>query len=147
MQVSEIKVTYRSKVNLSQAPKISNSEAAFNVAIANWDLNEIELRESFKILLLNRANKVKGIYEVSKGGVTGTVVDPKLVFSVALKTMSTAIILIHNHPSGNLTPSSADIQLTQKLKKGGEILDINVLDHLIITPQLQYTSLADQGLI
>ena len=97
-------------------------------------------------MLLNRANKVLGIYPVSKGGVSGTLVDPKLIFSVALKCNASSIILAHNHPSGNLFPSENDKELTQKLKSAGNFLDIKVLDHLIITPE-GYFSFADEGLL
>lgn len=145
--ISEIKITYQSKVNLSNAPIIRSSEDSNNILQSNWNQGEIELRESFKILLLNRSNKVKGIYEVSQGSVAGTIVDAKLVFSVALKTMCSAIILAHNHPSGSLKPSRADISLTHKLKEAGKYLDIDVLDHLIITPQGQYYSFADSGML
>lgn len=86
-------------------------------------------------MLLNRMNKVLGIYLISVGGFAGTVCDPKVVFQAALKTNASSIILAHNHPSGNLKPSDADLQLTEKLKKGGKLLDIAVLDHLILTEE------------
>jgi len=92
----------------------------------------MELQEQFKILLLNRGNKVVGIYELSTGGITGTVADPRLIFTAALKANAVALILAHNHPSSSLNPSNADISLTQKIKEGGKLLDINVIDHLII---------------
>ena len=90
---------------------------------------------------------MKGIYEVSKGGITGTLVDLRILFAVVLKSLSTAIILLHNHPSGTLKPSEADRQLTQKIIKAGELLDVKVLDHLIITPNKEYYSFADQGIL
>ena len=98
------------------------------------------------MLLLNRANKVLGIVEISKGGTAGTVVDPKIVFAAAIKTNCSAIILAHNHPSGNLRPSDQDIRLTRKLKECGNLLEINVWDHLIITRE-GYLSFADEGLL
>ena len=97
-------------------------------------------------MLLNRANKVIGIYEVSSGGMSGTVADPKLIFSAALKSCATSMVLSHNHPSGNLKPSNADLRLTSKIKAGGELLDIDVLDHIILTSE-GYFSFADEGLI
>jgi DNA repair protein RadC len=87
-----------------------------------------------------------GVMSISKGGVSGTVVDPKLVFSGALKALACSIILSHSHPSGNTKPSQADIAITKRLKQGGELLDIGILDHLIITPDAYY-SFADEGLI
>lgn len=145
-QVSEINVTYRPKFKATERPKVSTSKEVYNVLCNNWDFNKIELLEQFKILLLNRANRIIGIYEVSSGGMAGTVADPKLVFSIALKTCASSIILSHNHPSGNLKPSQADISLTQKLKTAGTYLDIAVLEHIIITAE-SYYSFADEGLI
>lgn len=146
-KVSEIQVSYSSNMNLSTAPKITSSLSATEVLLDNWDLGEIEFRESFKILLLNRSNRVKGVFEVSKGGLNSTVVDPKIVFSVALKTLASGIILCHNHPSGNVKPSNEDIALTKKLKEAGKYLDIDVLDHIIITPDRSYYSFADEEMI
>jgi DNA repair protein RadC len=97
-------------------------------------------------LLLNRANHVIGWFNVSMGGVASTVVDPKVIFSVALKCNTSGIILSHNHPSGNLNPSNADLELTKKLKNGGQILEIQILDHIILTTE-SYFSFADEGVI
>jgi DNA repair protein RadC len=89
---------------------------------------------------------VLGIYEVSTGGMTGTVADPKLIFAAALKGAACGIILAHNHPSNNLKPSISDEQLTTKIKEGGKLLDIKLLDHLIISSE-GYYSFADEGLL
>ncbi|GAA4456834.1 DNA repair protein RadC [Nibrella saemangeumensis] len=102
--------------------------------------------EEFWILLLNRANEVLRPVQISAGGVSGTVADPKLIFKHALEYLSSAIILVHNHPSGNLTPSQADKALTRKLKEAGRVLEIPVLDHLIFTDRT-YLSFADEGLL
>jgi DNA repair protein RadC len=83
-------------------------------------------------MLLNKANRVLGIYELSTGGVAGTGADPKLIFAAALKACACPIILCHNHPSGNTKPCTADLQLTKRMKQGGELLDIVVLDHIIL---------------
>ncbi len=146
-RASEIKVSYKSRINLSEAPQITSSREAFKVFTAHWDWSEIELREHFNILLLNRSGRVKAFYNVSIGGLSGTVVDAKIIFSVALKTMSSSVILAHNHPSGNLNPSFADKNLTTKLVEAGKTLDLPVLDHLILTPEGRYYSFADEGLI
>lgn len=100
--------------------------------------------EEFWILLLNNSNKVMGKHSLSKGGITGTVVDARLVFKKAIEKAAVALILVHNHPSGALYPSNADINLTKSLKAAGEILQIKILDHLIITQQ-SYYSFADEG--
>ncbi|MFD1140011.1 DNA repair protein RadC [Larkinella insperata] len=102
--------------------------------------------EEFWILLLNRANEVIRPVLISTGGVSGTVADPKLIFKPALEHLASALILIHNHPSGNLTASQADKDLTRKLKEAGRLLDIPVLDHLIFTDR-SYLSFADEGLL
>ena len=106
------------------------------------DLNH----EEFWILLLNRANKVTSRHLVSKGGQAGTIADPKIIFNIALENHAASVILAHNHPSGNLKPSNADLELTQKLRAAGQFLDIPVLDHLIITDQ-GFLSFADEGII
>ena len=145
-QVSEINVSYRPKVKASERPKVSTSKEVYDILFNNWDLDKMELLEQFKILLLTRANRVIGIYEVSSGGMAGTVADPKLIFSAALKACASSIILSHNHPSGNLKPSQADISLTQKLRTAGSFLDIDVLDHIILTSE-GYISFVEEGLM
>ena len=102
--------------------------------------------EEFHIIYLNNSNKVINSMQLSKGGITGTLVDVRLALKMALELGATSIILCHNHPSGNLNPSSADKQLTQKLKAAGENLDIKILDHLIVTEK-SYFSFADEGLL
>ncbi|GHA40877.1 DNA repair protein RadC [Salinimicrobium marinum] len=102
--------------------------------------------EEFWIIYLNNSNKVIDQLQLSKGGITGTLVDVRLVLKKALELGATSIILSHNHPSGNLSPSSADKQLTQKLKTAGESLDIKILDHIIVTEK-SYFSFADEGLL
>lgn len=102
--------------------------------------------EQFWIVLLNRANEVIKPHCVSQGGVAGTVADPKTIFKAALDKLASSIILVHNHPSGNLTPSEADIRLTQKLKDAGQVLDLPVLDHMIFTDHGFY-SFADEGVL
>ncbi len=102
--------------------------------------------EEFWILLLNRANVVIKKNQISQGGVSGTLVDPKLVFKSALEHLASSIILVHNHPSGNLSASQADIKLTEKISNAGKLLEIPVLDHVIVSDQ-GYFSFADQGLL
>lgn len=102
--------------------------------------------EEFWILLLDRSNKVKDKIKISQGGLSGTVIDPRLIFRPALDALSSSIVLCHNHPSGNLKPSEADVTITKKLRKGGEILDIPVLDHIIVAEK-GYFSFVDEGVI
>ncbi len=102
--------------------------------------------EEFWVLYLNNSNKVLLKYQVSKGGLTSTLVDVRLLYKKALELSAVAIVLCHNHPSGKLQPSKADISLTEKIKNGGTSLDIKLLDHLIIT-QKSYFSFADKGII
>lgn len=102
--------------------------------------------EEFWILLLDRANKVIGRYKISQGGVSGTVADPKIIFKHAVEQLASSIVLCHNHPSGNLKPSEADIKLTKKLKEAGKHLDIPILDHIIVT-EAGYYSFADENLL
>lgn len=147
MKVAEIKISYCSQVNISEAPKIKSSADAYLVAMSNWNLEEMQLREYFKVMMLNRSNKVMGIFEVSKGGVSGTVVDAKLIFAAALNCVASSIILLHNHPSGNLKPSRPDLEITQKLKQAGEFMEITVLDHLILAPGGCFYSFADEGIL
>jgi DNA repair protein RadC len=102
--------------------------------------------EEFWVAFLNRANVLIAREQISKGGMTGTVADPKIIFQTALQQKACGIILCHNHPSGNLKPSEADIRLTRNLVEAGRVLEISVLDHLIVTKE-SYYSFADEGRI
>ena len=144
--VAEIQLSYKSKVKASLRPKISSSRDAENMLRKYWSDDLLELQEEFKIILLNRYNKVIGIFTASSGGIAGTVADPKLIFGCALKAAASGIILAHNHPSGSLQASQADIDLTKKLRDGGKLLDIQILDHIIMTSE-SYYSFADEGLL
>jgi DNA repair protein RadC len=124
-------------------PKITSSADAYQ-QIKPYLLDLAH--EEFWILLLNRANEVIRPMQISSGGVAGTVADPKMIFKVAVEYLASAIVLVHNHPSGNRTPSQADRDLTQKLKEAGLLLDIPVLDHLIFT-ETTYLSFADEGIL
>jgi DNA repair protein RadC len=146
-KVNEIAISYRGSLKANLLPKITCSQSAADLAYSQWNKDTIELHETFKIMLLNNANKVKGIYETSNGGITGTLVDVRILFAVLLKSLTTAVILVHNHPSGTLTPSEPDKRLTQKIKKAGELFDIKVLDHLILIPDGNYFSFADEGIL
>jgi len=138
----ELSARRRSSTALERVKISSSSDIQ---EIFNEELSGLQ-HEEFHLLLLNRANKVLKKVCISKGGFSATVVDPKVVFTEALKAKASAMALIHNHPSGNRKPSGADIQLTKKIKHGGELLDILVIDHLIIA-ETGYFSFADENLL
>ncbi len=123
--------------------KITSSISVFE--LLQPILGDLE-HEEFWIIYLNNSNKVLHRAQLSKGGITGTLVDVRLVMKQALELGAVAMILAHNHPSGTLKPSNADKQITQKLKEGAIVLDLKVLDHLIIT-QKEYFSFADEGIL
>lgn len=146
IKVAEIQLSYKPKLKLSELPIITQSNDAYLLLKSSWDEMKIGFLEEFKIILLNRANKVLGICPISLGGISGTIADPKLIFATAFKASASGIILAHNHPSGNLKPSQPDIQLTKKLVEAGKFLDLGILDHLIIGSE-EYLSFADEGLL
>ena len=123
--------------------KISGSKDAATLLFGH--LSDLPYEE-FWLLLLDRANQVISRQNLSKGGVAGTVVDPKMIFKYAVDVLASGVILCHNHPSGSLKPSDADVRLTKKVKAAGELLDIIILDHIIIAGQ-NYYSFADEGLM
>lgn len=128
---------------LNEKPMVKDSKTAY--ILFQKELGDLNY-ENFFVLLLNRANKVLKTVRISDGGITGTVVDQRKVFKVALDNNATSIILGHNHPSGQLTPSTADIDLTRKMKAAGETLDLPVLDHIIVGDG-NYYSFADEGIM
>jgi DNA repair protein RadC len=144
--VSEVEIIYRNHTPIQNRIYVSQSNMAYQILRQTWDDNKIELLEQFKILLIDRNNSCLGISEVATGGVTGCIVDPRVVFAIGLKSKASGLILAHNHPSGNLKPSEADLSLTQKFMKAGSFLDIAILDHLIITTN-GYYSFTDNGII
>jgi DNA repair protein RadC len=142
--ISEIKIKYTPNKYDGSVKKITNSNDAYNVFLDTWDIDTLELNEEFKVLLLNNSNEVLGWWTMSKGGMTATVIDVKLLFSVVLKSCATGIITVHNHPSGNLKPSLADKNIYTKIKEAAILLDIKYLDNLIITSKGKY-SFVDEG--
>ena len=146
LKVAEVEITYRPKFKVSERPQISKSKDAYDILIQQLDKGEIALLEDFKILLLNRRNRVLGIVHISSGGLSGTVADPKVIFTSALKACASGIILCHNHPSGELDPSNEDLALTRRLVDAGKMLDLKILDHLIISGDTYY-SFGDDGIL
>jgi DNA repair protein RadC len=133
----------RTDTESNDKPKIKTSADAFR--LLNKKLNDLP-HEEFWMLLLNRANSVIKMECISKGGVSGTVVDVRLILKPAIEHLASNIIICHNHPSGQLKPSEQDIQLTKKIKEGAKLMDISLIDHLIIGDQ-NYFSFADEGLL
>ena len=142
--ISALEIGRRRKETISAGLiQVSTSIDVYNAIASQFqDLNH----EEFWILLLNRANRITSKHLVSKGGQAGTIADPKIIFKIAIENHAASIILAHNHPSGNIKPSQADLDLTNKLRSAGQFLDIPVLDHLIITDQ-NFLSFTDEGLL
>ena len=144
-QVSEIAISYKPKVKAADRYTIRFSQDAYNLLIREaFDTETLEYKEYFKLVLLNRVNKVLGITTISEGGMENTVVDVRLIMQTALMAHSSGIILAHNHPSGGLTPSSYDDEVTKKIKEAAKLMDITLYDHLIVTRD-NYYSYADEG--
>lgn len=142
--VAEIQISYSTNVKPSERQKITCSKDAAD--LFRQIFPDFEHREYFYVMLLNRSNRVLGYYQVSVGGISGTVVDIRLILQAAIKSNASGIILAHNHPSGSLTPSDADLKITRKTKSACDCMDISLLDHVVITTD-SYLSMADDGLI
>jgi DNA repair protein RadC len=144
--VSEVEITYKAKCKPSQRPEINDSKDCYDIFLKYWDADKIEILEQLAVLYLNKRGKVLGLAKLFTGGIDGTVADPRIIMVVALKLGATSLVLAHSHPSGCLTPSTTDISLTQKIKHGGEFLDIMLHDHIIISTE-GYYSFADDGVL
>ncbi len=142
-QVSEYTIAYKS---LSKDVKIIRSSDDARNIIAPYFEEFAGIKEAFYAIYLNRNNRVIGIHKCSEGSVTGCIVDPRIIVKPAIELLASGIILVHNHPSGNLKPSEADRSITQKVKEGAKHFDINIFDHLILTED-SYLSFADEGLL
>jgi DNA repair protein RadC len=144
-QVSEITVSYRPPKGSKNSPILSTSGDAFQAIYPHFNQATIYLQEQFLVCYLDRGNRIKGVFSGFKGGITGTVADVRIILGIALKSASSGIILAHNHPSGNIKASDTDMRLTSKIKAACEIMDIQLLDHLIVSPNNTYMSFADSG--
>lgn len=140
--IAEIKISYSHKVKPSDQVQVTCSRDAYQHVLPLWP--DIDYIENFAILLLSRGNRILGIRNISTGGTSGTIIDVKTILQAALKANASSIICVHNHPSGTLQASNADLRITQKIKDACTMLDISLLDHLIITSE-SYLSLADNG--
>lgn len=139
-------ITLKYKASGVSKTKITNSQDSYNLFKQMYDGDTLEYCESSIVIYLNRANNSIGWHKISQGGLSGTVVDVRIVLGTALKCGASAIILSHNHPSGNLFPSAGDDKLTKQIYEAGKIMEIQLFDHLIITTDGFY-SYADQGKI
>jgi len=145
-QIDEIGLKYRSSTPLSEKPIIKCPEDAYNLLLKIWDLDTIQLKEEFLLLLLNNHKKCLGWSKMSSGGATSTIVDVAAIFQIALLGNASSIIVAHNHPSATtLKPSSSDIALTRRIADAGKVLGVPLDDHLIITHE-NYTSMRQKGL-
>jgi DNA repair protein RadC len=133
----------RKIVDAPQRIKISNSKSVFDAV--GPQISDL-LHEEFWVLYLDRSNHIIRKTNISKGGVSGTVVDARIIFKQAIENLASAIVLCHNHPSGNLKPSEEDIRITKKLKEAGKLVDIAIIDHIIIAGN-NFFSFADEGLL
>lgn len=142
--VNEIKLSYSRKGNCERS--ITSSRDAVDIFRAHFDADQMDYRESFFALYLDQANKVLGIKKISECGISSTLVDVRIIIQAALLCNASGIIVSHNHPSGNLKPSSADIKMTAKIKDAAKTLDVALLDHVVLTSDSHF-SFADNGMI
>ncbi|MDX9883101.1 MAG: JAB domain-containing protein [Prolixibacteraceae bacterium] len=142
--LAEIEISYNPTYKVSELPMVDSSNKAYTFLKDIFP--SLSYREYFYILCLSRSNKALGYSQISMGGISGTVTDVRIIMQTALKSNASAIILAHNHPSGNLQPSESDKKVTGKIKEAGQLLEITVLDHLILTSET-YLSFADEGLM
>ena len=144
-QFAEISVNYKTRKKFNEMPHIDNSQASEQLFRKIWS-EKMEHVEEMYMILLNNANKSLGYSKISIGGTTATLVDVKIIFQTALMGNASAFIIAHNHPSGNKKPSESDITLTKKIQAAGDIMEIKLLDHLILTKE-EYISMIDEEII
>lgn len=146
VQACEINISYNPRAT-NDKPVITNANTA-SIALQPWfPLDTIAAYEQAVVMFLNNGNQVIGAYRLSSGGICQTVMDIRILFAVALKSLAVGIILAHNHPSGSLKPSKQDLELTRRVKETGELMAIKLIDHIILTPDNGYLSLKDEGVI
>lgn len=143
--LNEIKVQYERKPISLGKGKVKCSSDVVEILKEIYDKYRIGFQEEVIVLMFSFTNQLIGYFKLSSGGLTSTVVDTRIIFSVALKSLATNVIISHNHPSGNMLPSKQDDELTRRIVDAGKILDISLLDHIIVSPQFDYFSYADEG--
>lgn len=140
-------ITLKYKTGNIKKVKIRCSRDVADYLRLMYDADTLEISESAIVVFLNRANNSIGWIKISQGGISGTVMDVRLILATALKCGASGLILSHNHPSGNLDPSEADSKLTQRIKQSCELMEIQLLDHVILVPGEDYYSYADNGML
>lgn len=146
MTIPEIKISlsFDKKVKKSELRTITGAESCVDILREVFNKDTFDWTEEVVMLCLNRANKVVGFYKVSNGGLSSCILDPRVIFTIALNCGANSIILSHNHPSGNRVPSVQDKDITNKIKEAGKLLDIGLLDHIILTDD-NYYSFMEEG--
>lgn len=149
MKINELKIKVSKKL-IKDIPELNNqiinADDIFKLSKYIFDSDSFLWREEFIVLCLNKSSNLIGFHKVSSGGTVSSIADLKVIFTLALKSLAQAIIVIHNHPSGCLNPSKADIEITKKIKEAGKIIDIELLDSIIVTED-KYYSFANERLI
>ncbi len=145
-RLAEIRAVYKSRIKASERKDIRGPESVIEYLREIWDPRTLELTEDFVILCLNGSHQILGWVRISRGGLGSSLVDPRVIFAIALQTASSALVLAHNHPSGNLEPSPEDRRVTDHLIEAGKLLNIRVLDHVILTREGAF-SFQENGLI
>ena len=141
----QIKIVFSRKQKAKERVKITDSDGVVKEIRKLWS-DQMEVREEFIVVHLDRGNRILGYHQLGSGGIVGVVADVRLLLATAIKSLATAIILVHNHPSGNLVPSTADIRLTKNVQEVARVHKIDVLDHIIITRE-DYFSFTDNDLL
>jgi DNA repair protein RadC len=147
MRIAEATISYKHPVPPSERPKVTGSRDCYEILLNHcYDDGSLEHRERFIALFTNQANRVISWITIGIGGIDSTTADVRIILQAAILCNASGIVLSHNHPSGNLKPSEADIRITHKIKSAAALMDIRVLDHLIVTPY-DFYSFADAGQI
>jgi len=146
-KLAEVTLSYNTEIPVSQQPQVTSPGRAVELLRSVWGEGQLELREEFLVLLLNNSKRCLGWAKISSGGATATIVDPAAVLRVAILANAQSVLLNHNHPSGNLEASKADITLTNRIVKSGKLLGVDVADHIILTARGGYLSFREEGLM
>jgi len=145
-KAAEVKLTYETRVKASERYRIKNAEDAAELFFEVWDRSTIEHVEEVKMIMLNRANRVLGVAHLTRGGLNGSIIDTRVILQYAIKANAAAVILAHNHPSGNLGASEADKRITRNVREALKLMDIELLDHLVLTYEEKYSTIETDGL-
>ena len=145
--IGEVKVSYVFNGSVKDRPIITSSYDAFRIAMTVLDQETVGMQEQFLAIYMNRAHRVIGAKVHFVGGVSSVIVDVKVIAATAVSLMASSVIVCHNHPSGSLQPSPQDIAITDKLKNALKCLDIQLLDHMIVTPEMDWLSFVERGLL